>query len=82
MRCERRLDVAEQTSRPARLPAIMSDGQALFFVCPCCNGNGSVFLTIVDRGTSQERMDPCNHCFGFGRLPVPKWYREQKEGAP
>ena len=24
-----------------------------------------------------ELKEMCSHCFGFGRLPVPSWYREQ-----
>lgn len=67
---------------PARLPGIVHDGRALFYVCPCCNGNGAVLFTRATGGTSEERWNACEHCFGFGRLPVPGWYREQTGGTP
>ena len=65
------------------LPPIVIDGNASFFVCPVCRGRGFVRETVIDHRpdgitTNREYSDGCSHCFGFGRLPVPSWYREQE----
>lgn len=63
------------------LPPIIIDGNAAFFVCPLCCGKGVVQKTDTEerrgRWFSIDRRAACSHCFGFGRLPVPSWYREQ-----
>lgn len=59
------------------LPQILKENGVRFFVCPCCNARGAILVTRTGGGWSEESMRSCDHCFGFGRLPVPSWYREQ-----
>lgn len=65
------------------LPPIFRDKRgALLFRCPLCGGRGTRTHEIwnggIDKGVLTKRnIDACEHCFGFGRLPVPSWYSKQ-----
>lgn len=67
---------------PSHLPWLVVDEIGCrFFVCPQCKGHGSVSEEHNEssaNGHKQRKvLVACAHCFGFGRLPVPKWYMEQ-----
>ncbi len=60
------------------LPPIFRDVRGVIaFRCPVCGGIGQI-RTLTHKGAElPSSIDPCKHCFGFGRLPVPSWYTKQ-----
>lgn len=64
----------------SELPPIFRDKRGvIMFRCPVCQGDGRI--TVFEKGAKASdrpiAINPCGHCFGFGRLPVPGWYTRQ-----
>lgn len=51
-----------------------------FYVCPLCSGQGIVAETRCEalgpNYVTTEAKRACTHCFGFGRVPLPSWFRD------
>lgn len=70
---------------PDHLPLLIcekhGDALCISFMCPPCRGHGRIEESRTEHVggnyITTSKAVACAHCFGFGRLPVPTWYREQ-----